>query len=380
MTSTSRHLQHAWNTAWATAPPPSCSTLRNLNGAVAWGESCVFAQEDGDPVPFSINTACMPWVTSNVYPSPSAFYSPATACPDAWTVVATQTAASGEGSDNRWVDGEVGLQCCPEGFQGDGGAGCRPGGSGSWPVVECGEADAEENNMKTYNGGRWPASATPSIGALRLRYQTSDAGGAGPTASASGPGKTGTSSGKGGSGLSTGAIAAIATVLPLVLILAALAAFTFWRRNKRRKVALLASQHLGQEKADRPSSSTHGNTRHTYYSVPKGSAYAVGSSQVQHETPEWNVEMDAMDTERQNLVGAYGSAERDVRGQGQAEVPELGGLARMPRKAIAPVEIDGRAILAEVGDAYIAYRPDERASSAEGMDAYVAYRPGVEGR
>ncbi|CAA9964134.1 hypothetical protein PTMSG1_07493 [Pyrenophora teres f. maculata] len=374
MTSTSRRLQQTWNTAWATAPPPSCSTLRNLNGAIAWGETCVFAQEDGDPLPFSINTACMPWVTSNVYPSPAAFYSPATACPDAWTAVATQTAASGEGSDDRWVDGEVGLQCCPEGFQGDGGAGCRPGSSGRWPVLECGEADAEENKLKTYDGGRWPGSATPSIEALRLRYQMSDVGSARPTASASGPGETGASAGADGkedSGLSTGAIAAIATVIPLALILAALAAFTLWRRNKKRKAALLASQHLSQEKPDRPSSSTDGTMRHTYHSVPKVGTYAVGPSQVQHETPEWNVEMDAMDTERP-VVGSGG--------HGQAEVQELGGLARVPRKAIAPVEIDGRAVLAEVGDAYIAYRPDERANPAEERNAYVAYRPGVEER
>jgi len=355
MTSTSRHLQHSWNTAWATAPPPSCSTLRNLNGAVAWGETCVFAQEDDDPLPFSINTACMPWFTSNVYPSPSAFYSPATACPDSWTAVATQTAESGEGSDDRWVDGEVGLQCCPEGFQSDGHTGCRPGGSGSWPVVECGEADAEENTLTTYDAARWPASATPSISALKLRYQASDAGGARPT----GSGDSGSGSGgKGDDGLSTSAIAAIATVIPLVLIIAALAAFTLWRRSKKRTAALLASTNLGQEKAGRRSGSTDGPAKHVYHSVPKH-ARDDGSSPGQHETPEWNVEMDALEAERPNLVGAdsppVGGGK--AQSQGQAEAAELGGLARVPRKAIAPVEIDGRPVLAEVGDAYIAYRP-----------------------
>ena len=304
----------------------------------------------------------MPWFTSNVYPSPSAFYSPATACPDSWTAVATQTAKSGEGSDDRWIDGEVGLQCCPEGFQSDGGTGCRPGGSGSWPVVECGEADAEENTFKTYDAARWPASATPSISALKLRYQASDTGDARPTASSLMPGDTGSgnsgsgSGGKRDDGLSTSAVAAIATVIPLVLIIAALAAFTLWRRSKKRKAALLASSNLGQGKAERRSSSTDGPAKHIYHSVPK-SARDDGSSQGQHETPEWNIEMDAMEAERPNLGEVDSPPVVGGRAQGQAEAAELGGLARVPRKAIAPVEIDGRPVLAEVGDAYIAYRP-----------------------
>ena len=298
----------------------------------------------------------MPWVTSNVYPSPSAFYSPATACPHSWTAVVTQTAGSGQGSDDRWVDGEVGLQCCPEGLRGDGAMGCRPSGSGSWPVVECGEADAEENTLKTYDAAKWPASATLSVTALLLRYQTNDVGSSKPTASA--PGETGASgSGNGGngdSGMSTGAIAAIATVIPLFFIIAALAAFTLWRRKKARRAALLASRNSGQEKAQRPSSSTDGTASHTYHSVPKGT-HDVGSSPLQHETPEWNIEMDATEAERQNLVRVEPAAAA-VAG-GEDEVAELGGLRRVPRKAIAPVEIDGKAVLAEVGDAYIAYRP-----------------------
>jgi hypothetical protein len=35
-------------------------------------------------------------------------------------------------------------------------------------------------------------------------------------------------------------------------------------------------------------------------------------------------------------------------------------MARVPRKPIAPVEIDGTAVVAEVGDAYIPYRPGDR--------------------
>jgi len=383
MTSTSRSLQHTWDTAWATAPPQACATLRNLNGAVAWGETCVFPEEDEDPIPFSINTACMPWVTSNIYPSPSAFYSPATACPASWTAVATQTDANGEGSDNRWIDGEIGLQCCPNGFQADGRDGCRPGGSGNFPVVECGEADAEENESRTYAGGSWPASATPSITALHLRYQPSDAGSVNPTASNTATGASASSSGGSqgggsggdnngsGNGISTGAIAAIATVVPLVMILGALALFLLWRRRKKNRKAALASKHMGDEKDDDPTRPIDDNTNHSpsaYHAIPKGTtaAHYANSSQNPHETPEWNVEMDATEAERQKLAStapAYGGSNVGLSSPGNGgEATELAGLARVPRKPIAPVEIDGNAVIPEVGDAYIPYRPGREGS------------------
>ena len=328
-------------------------------------------------MPFSINTACMPWVTSNIYPSPSAFYSPATACPASWTAVATQTDANGEGSDNRWIDGEIGLQCCPNGFQADGRDGCRPGGSGNFPVVECGEADAEENESRTYAGGSWPASATPSITALHLRYQPSDAGSVNPTASGTATGASASNSGgsqgggnagannSSGNGISTGAIAAIATVIPLVMILGALALFLLWRRRKKNKKAALASKHIGDEKDDDPTRPIDDNTNHSpsaYHAIPKGTtaAHYANPSQNPHETPEWNVEMDATEAERQKLASTappYGSSTSGlspVNGEGAAE---LAGLARVPSKPIAPVEIDGNAVIPEVGDAYIPYRP-----------------------
>jgi hypothetical protein len=364
MTSTSRSLQHSWDTAWATAPPPSCQTLRNLNNAVAYGQTCVFAEEDGDPTPFNINTACLPWVTSGVYPSTSAFYSPATACPDSWTAVATQTSASNQ---KDWVDGETALQCCPDGMVGDGRVGCRPGSSGSWPVVECGEADAEENEQRTYLGASWPASATPSITALQLRYQPSDVGSANPTASetgrtsTSGTGGSGgggkSSNGGAGGGLSTGATAAIATVIPLAFIIGALAAFLLWRRKSRnRKTTLLASEDLGDEKARRASgSSTQHPTSDPKAPSTAAAAYTTGTA---HETPEWNIEMNATEAERQKLVNAYDQAPMSASTTaGGSEAAELGGMARVSRKPIAPVEIDSTEVRAEIGDAYLPYRP-----------------------
>ncbi|KAI8934279.1 hypothetical protein NX059_009020 [Plenodomus lindquistii] len=390
MSSTSRSLQHSWNTAWTTAPPPSCTTLRNLANTVAWGETCVFAEEDGDPLPPSINTACMPWVTSNIVPSPSAFYSPATACPSSWTAVATSTAGL-----PQWVDGETALLCCPDAFEGDGGTGCRPRGNGNFVVNECGEADAEENQIMTYAGAMWPASATARVDALQLRWQASDTGGTasatsgGPTASGSSGGGggngSGSNSGGSGDGLSTGAIAAIATVIPLVFIIGALAAFMLWRRKKNRDAAAAAAKSsLGDEKSGRNSGIDGAAHPQSYHFVPThkaahveptshgtaaaaatanpapspavAAAIANSSSPSQYETPEWNAELDAAEAERQRLVSpsiAPASAVTDA----SSQPSELGGIVRMQRKPIPPVEIDSREVAAEVGDAYIPYRP-----------------------
>lgn len=326
---------------------------------VAWGETCVFAQEDGDPLPFSINTACMPWVTPNVYPSSSAFYSPATACPTSWTAVATQTSGT-----DQWVDGETALSCCPDGYDSDGRNGCRPGANGVYPVVVCGEADADENELQTYTGGAWPATAIASISALRLRYQASDIGSGSAT---SGSSSATDSSRSGGnttdSGLSTGATAAIATVIPLGIIIAALVAFLFWRRRKHRKTAAaLASQNLVNDKAAH-SPAGYNAAGSAYHPVPGDSktahltpvAAASGPRTSHHETPEWNAELDASEAERQRLVSPTVAPPASAT-DGSVGASELGGLARVQRKPIAPVEMDGTPVRAEVGDAYIPYR------------------------
>jgi hypothetical protein len=38
-------------------------------------------------------------------------------------------------------------------------------------------------------------------------------------------------------------------------------------------------------------------------------------------------------------------------------VSELGGMGRVARKPVVPVEMEGSSVPVEVGDAYIAYRP-----------------------
>lgn len=349
-----------WSPSYETAPAAACQTLRNLNNVVEWGNTCVFAREDGDPVPFSINTACMPWVTPNVYPNTAAFYSPATACPRSWSAVST--ASSGD----QWVTGETALTCCPPGFEGDGRGGCKVGNSGTFPAVECGEADAEENNNRIYAVGQWPASATASITALRLRYQASDIGSASATNSNS-PSNTGgstSSTGNSNGGLSTGAKAAIGTIIPLVFLIGAFAFALLWRRRRQKKAAMaLAAKNLSDEKDTRPSGSINDTSYHNHQplSDTKGPplvpavAAAHRSGPNAHETPEWNIEMDATEAGRQGLVAHQYEPLSAV--SGGTDASELGGVVRMQRKPIAPVEMDGTAVRAEIGDAYIPYRP-----------------------
>jgi hypothetical protein len=347
-----------WSESYETAPPAACQTLRNLNNAVEWGKMCVFGKEDGDPVPFSINTACMPWVTPNVYPNTAAFYSPATACPTSWSAVSTAT------SGDQWTKGETALTCCPSGFEGDGRGGCKVGASGTYPVVQCGEADAEENNNQIYTAGQWPATATASIAALQLRYQASDVGSASasnsPTNSGGSTNNNNNNNNNGNGGLSIAAKAAIGTIVPLVFLLGAFAFALLYRRRKQKKAALaLAAKNLSDEKTMPPSSTspyatTSYNNHHSQ--PPSAKAAFIPPTSHTHETPEWNAELDATEAERQRLVAPH-EYEPMSASTNTTDVSELGGMGRVARKPVAPVEMEGSSVPVEVGDAYIAYRP-----------------------
>lgn len=372
MTST-RTNANAWVTAFEAAPPAACATLRALQNTVEYGVTCVFAEEDGDPLPNSINTACLPWATGAI-PSSAAFYSPATACPTSWAAVATRTAADGA---TDWVDGETAIECCPPGFVGGAGGICNPGTSGTAPVVRCGEADAEENENAVYTAGSWPATVTAKVTALQLRYQPSDVG-LSASATASGSGSTtsstnGSATGAGGNGggLSTGAKAAIGTVIPLVFILGALAAFLIWRRRKHRKAAAAISKDFSDER----------ETKGSYEEVPQAAFVNTGSGSKgmsaaamapaaavitgtaagsthngPHETPEWNAELDATEAERRRYMAVQGSLFPATAGGvadatspgGASEVSELGGVMRVNRKPVAPVELDSTPVTMEL--------------------------------
>ncbi|KAF3011221.1 hypothetical protein E8E13_011629 [Curvularia kusanoi] len=346
MTST-RPNQHEWVTAFQNQPPSACATLRALSNTIEYGVTCVFGEEDGDPTPNPINTACLPWATGSV-PTPSAFYSPATACPTSWSAVSTRTTASGA---SDWIDGETALECCPPGFVGGGGGICNPGSSGAMPVVRCGEADAEENENVVYTAGQWPAGVTAQVTALQLRYQPSDVGSsASATATGSGSlstntstsGPSGSSSGK--QGLSTGAKAAIGTTIPLAFILFALAAFLLWRRRKHRKAAAVVPKDLNDGH----------DTKQSYEQVPrntftdsKGVSVSV-PGKTTHETPEWNAELDATEAERRRYMAVQGSLFPSTSGTqavapspaGVGQVNELGGMMRVGRKPVPPIELD----------------------------------------
>jgi hypothetical protein len=145
-----------------------------------------------------------------------------------------------------------------------------------------------------------------------------------------------------------------------VFLVAALAFFLLWRRRKQKKAAMaLAAKNVADEKTTPASSSIDRASYHqpsTDSKATLGTAVAFHRNSINaHETPEWNVEMDAADAERQRLVGAHDvplSASSPA-----SDATELGGLARVPRKPIAPVELDGVQVVPEVGDAYIPYRP-----------------------
>jgi hypothetical protein len=345
-----RPNQHAWVTAFQNQPPAACATLRALSNSVEYGVTCVFGEEDGDPLPNSINTACLPWATGSV-PPPSAFYSPATACPTSWTAISTRTSADGA---NDWIDGETTLECCPPGFVGGAGGMCNPENSGTTPVVRCGEADAEENENVVYSAGNWPASVTAQVTALQLRYQPGDVGStarvSATSTSTSGPGSE-----TGSNGLSTGAKAAIGTIIPLVFILGALAAFMLWRRRKHRNHAAAVSKDMddGHE------------TKQSYEQVPQNTyldskgppatmpATVPGTT---HETPEWNAELDATEAERRRYMAVQGSLFPPASGTqamtsspgGASEASELGGMMRVGRKPVAPVELDSTPMTTEL--------------------------------
>ncbi|KAH6639382.1 hypothetical protein C7974DRAFT_388398 [Boeremia exigua] len=363
MTST-RPNQHPWISAYENAPSSACATLRAVSNAAEYGLMCVFAEEDGDPLPNSVNTDCLPWATGSV-PATSVFYSPAVACPTSWTAVATRTAAEGA---NDWVEGETALECCPPGFIGGSGGMCNPGTSGTTPVVKCGEADAEENENVVYTAGSWPATLSARVTALQLRYQSTDVGlsasAASTATSENGNLSTSTStnspgSGDGDTGLSVGAKAAIGTVVPLFVILGALAAFLLWRRRKNRKTIAektmdVADGHGTKHRYEEVSHETLTGSKGT--SVATAPANAVTTRDNPNETPEWNTELDATEAERRRYIAVQGSlfapeggAVMSPSSPGPAsEASELGGMMRVNRKPIAPVELDSTPLTAEL--------------------------------
>lgn len=364
MASPIRPNQHPWVTPYQAAPPPSCATLRLLSNTIAYGLQCVFAEEDSSPSN-SINTACLPWATSSL-PGSNTFYSPATACPTSWTAVATRRTAAAGVTD--WVYGETAVECCPPGFVGGAGGMCNPGVSGTTQVVRCGEADAEENDRLVLTAGSWPASVTASVGALQLRYRDTDLGvsvgvtGSGGASEGTGMSTSSSDSGSGSTGggeLSTGAKAAIGTVVPLVFVLGAFAAFLLWRRRKHQKAALAVDKDLGdghetKQSYEAVAQSHYNDSKPGFPGLPAitatGSTAAVAAAphSGQHETPEWNAELDATEAERRRYMAFQGSlfpgqvraADVMASPEDGTEVSELGGMMRVGRKPVAPVELD----------------------------------------
>lgn len=277
--------------------------------------------------------------------------------------MATRTAAEGA---SDWIDGETALECCPPGFIGGGAGMCNPGTSGTVPVVQCGEADADENESVVYTAGRWPVTASARVTALQLRYQPTDIG-LSASVSATESMSTGTStsspgSGRGDEGLSVGAKAAIGTVIPLVFILGALTAFLLWQRRKhKQRASALSKNTMDGHETKHSYEEAHQHNMTDSKSRPNADISAtvtavVVTHQGPHETPEWNAELDATEAERRTYMAVQGSlfgTGKDTEAavssqQGASEASELSGMMRMNRKPISPVELDSTPLTAEL--------------------------------
>lgn len=357
MTSTSRSLQLPWSTPWAATPSPACSTLILTSSTVKYGATCNSAEEDATPTVPPLNKACLPWLADSTAPPSNAFHSPATACPPAWTAVATQTTGL-----EQSVDGETALSCCPNGFEDGGGGVCKPASTGTFAIVECGDADEEENESRTYSGARWPADATVSVPALQLRFQSSDLGSASATGTSTST-STGTSSGTnkptgtganegGAGGMSTGTKAAIGTVIPIALLAIALAAFLLWRRRRSRAIARQNEKPISEAKSRlEPSSDSEG-----FIGRPTMNSDA-------RETPEWNTELAATEAQHRETAGLTADT-------APSPASELGGMIRRPRKPVPAAELDGAPVAEMDVSRYMAFQP-----SRNKPQQYVAYHP-----
>jgi hypothetical protein len=196
--------------------------------------------------------------------------------------------------------------------------------------------------------------------ALQLRYQPSDVG---STASVSDT-STSTSTSSPGSetgsnALSTGAKAAIGTIIPLVFILGALAAFLLWRRRKHRNHAAAVSKdmddgHEIKQSYEQVPQNTYTDSKGPPATMP---ATVPGTARgTTHETPEWNAELDATEAERRRYMAVQGSLFPPASGTqamtsspgGASEASELGGMMRVGRKPVAPVELDSTPMATEL--------------------------------
>ncbi|KAJ4316354.1 hypothetical protein N0V94_005493 [Neodidymelliopsis sp. IMI 364377] len=83
---------------------------------------------------------------------------------------------------------------------------------------------------------------------------------------------------------------------------------------------------------------------------------AAAAAHGQHETPEWNAELDATEAERRRYMAVQGSLfpgamsgnDSAASPGGASEASELGGMMRMNRKPVAPVELDSKPLVTEM--------------------------------
>ena len=91
------------------------------------------------------------------------------------------------------------------------------------------------------------------------------------------------------------------------------------------------------------------------YADPKGPPATIPGT-TRHETPEWNAELDATEAERRRYMAVQGSLFPPASGTqattsspgGASEASELGGMMRVGRKPVAPVELDSTPMTTEL--------------------------------
>jgi hypothetical protein len=159
-----------------------------------------------------------------------------------------------------------------------------------------------------------------------------------------------------------GAKAAIGTIIPLVSIFGAVLLFMLWRRRKARKASKAAKWMDSIE----PKSGNHPNAPVTSadpkFSDSTSPIAAAGASQrmngASNETPEWNVEMDALETERSLAYKLVpGRDPIDTMNDKAITASELGGFSKQKRKPLPSYELEGHDKGAELpgGDASARY-------------------------
>lgn len=248
---------------------------------------------------FDFKSSCLP---DDFNPDTTAYYSPGTGCPSGYTAQKDCTRTNGVQTTVTCcpVRGDIELWCVsePESLE------------GPWVSMQCTWSAGDEEKVLLVTSDSTTMGVTMSGGqginayGLRMVYESSDLETSTSTPSETakpetgadvtgGPSETATNdsssstasadSADDDAGLSTGAIAAIAVVIPIVLISLGLGLFFFLRRRKQQSSAANAAiaKHDSKypEQAESTAGSTGYNSPQTSMALQTGTAPQTGTAQ-----------------------------------------------------------------------------------------------------